>query len=330
MTQTHSSVHLALMPARGERDLAPALPDVRARFFLLTVLLVAVLSIPVLRADAQTKVEIINDVGAKGPCLGIGIGMAIVPKCVARAEKEGFIKEKEVGLAGLSVGSSGADDGVVLAVVPGAAAANAGIQKGDRIVSVDGKTAHWTSAMEVARQTFGERDKPLTLTVRSAGKETAGATRQITFNREAAVMPARVPSGSLLLPMMVLVDWRGTFIPCTGGGLTTAISYAACAKLFRPWNYIRLKEVGAVRFTLDPAQSGAAVVKSVEQGSAAGAAGLVPGDVITAVDGHPLSGSDGELTQSFLFGPAGATRAVVLNRNGQRVLATVVLDKQPS
>ena len=279
-----------------------------------------------LTSEAQTKVEIVNEVGAKGPCLGIGLGMALVPKCVSRAEKEGFVRENEVGTHGLTVGTEGADDGVVTAVAPGSAGAAAGIVKGDRVMSVDGKAARWTPAMEVARQSFGERGKEVTLTVKASSA--AGGERQVTFARGQAPMPANAPSGSMLVPLMPLVDWRGRFVPCTAAGPMTPATNAICEKLFRPWGYVKAKEAGTVGFTVDAARTDAAVVQTVDAGSAAAKAGLVVGETIVAVDGKPLGGSAGELAKAGLFGRAGMTRVVVVERGGKEISETVVLGKK--
>ncbi len=276
-------------------------------------------------ATAQTKVEIINDVGAKGPCLGIGLGMALVPKCVSRAEKEGFIRENEVGMDGLTIGTAGTEDGVVTAVAAGSAGATAGITAGDRIVSVDAKPARWTPAMQVVRQTFGERGKELTLTIKMPG---SGAERQVTFVRGQASMAPGAPSGSMFVPLMPLVDWRGRFVPCTAAGPMTPATNAICEKIFRPWGYVKAKDAGSVGFTVDPARMDAAVVTMVEPGSAAEKAGLTSGCLVVAVDGKPLAGSVGELARTALFGRAGDTRILVTDRGGTQLMHKLVLAKK--
>jgi C-terminal processing protease CtpA/Prc len=276
--------------------------------------------------NAQTKVEIINDVGAKGPCLGIGLGMALVPKCVSRAEKEGFIPENEVGTDGLTIGTTGAEDGVITAVTAGSAGAAAGVAVGDRVISVDSKPMQWTPAMEAARQTFGERDKQVTLTVKAAGG--GAAQHDVTFAREQSPMPKGAPSGSMLVPLMPLMDWRGRFVPCTAAGPMTLATYAICEKHFQPWGYVKAKDVGSVGFAVDPARMDAAVVTTVTSGSAAEKAGLKVGDVIVAVDGKPLAGSTGELARTALFGRAVETRTVVVQRGAKQITETVVLGKK--
>ncbi len=280
-------------------------------------------------AEAQTKVEIINEVGAKGPCLGIGLGMALVPKCVSRAEKEGFLRESEVGTDGLTIGTAGSEDGFVTSVEPGSPAAAAGIQKGDRVKSVDGKSATWTPAMEVARQSFGERGKSLTLTVKAAGEASSThEERQVTFARGQAPMPANAPSGSMFIPLMPLVDWRGRFVPCTAAGPMTAITNAVCLKLFRPWGYVKAKDAGTVGFTVDPAKIDSATIQTVEAGSPAAMAGLSVGDTIISIDGKPPAGSNGELARMELFGAVGVTRVVIAERGDHELSFTVVLGKK--
>ena len=52
---------------------------------------------------AQMRVELVNDVGATAPCIGIGLGMAIVKKCATWEERDGFIQTGGVGVDGLTI-----------------------------------------------------------------------------------------------------------------------------------------------------------------------------------------------------------------------------------
>lgn len=280
-------------------------------------------------ARAQLKIELVNDVGATAPCIGIGLGLAIVKKCATWEEREGFIRTGDVGMDGLTIGTEGKDDGVVTAVAPGSAGAVAGVVAGDRVVSVDGAAVRWTAAMKVARQTFGERGKEVKLTVKPAS---GGAEKEILLVRGDAPMPPGAPkSDSMFVTMTSFVDWRGRFASCLSAGPLGAATVAFCASHFRPWGYVKAKEVGSVGFAVDPAvdtASSGAVVTSVDAGSSVAKAGLSVGDTITEVDGKPLAGSVGSLTKERLFGRAGDTRTLVMERGGAQVTEKVVLGKK--
>ena len=65
----------------------------------------------------QFNIELVNQEGATAPCVGIGpIGGPLAKKCAELAEQAGFIRVNEVGFAGLTIGTTGKDDGVILAV----------------------------------------------------------------------------------------------------------------------------------------------------------------------------------------------------------------------
>lgn len=280
-------------------------------------------------ARAQMKVELVNDVGATAPCIGIGAGMVIVKKCATWEEREGFIRTGDVGVDGLTIGTEGKDDGVVTAIAPGSAGAAAGLVAGDRVVSVDGTAVRWTTAMEVARQTFGERGKEVKLTVKPAG---GGAEKEILLVRGDAPMPPGAPkSDSMFVTLTPFVDWRGRFATCLSAGPLGAATVAFCASHFKPWGYVKVKEVGSVGFAVDPvadAGGSGAVVTNVDAGSAAAKAGLAVGDTVTQVDGKPLTGSVGSLAKERLFGRAGDARMLVVERGGAQVTEKVVLGKK--
>ena len=72
-------------------------------------------------------------------------------------------------------------------------------------------------------------------------------------------------------------------------------------------------------------ESGAPTIETLVPGGAADRAGLRPGDVLEAVDGHPLTGVSGSdvmgLTASYR---AGATLALTISRDGERLQLTLV------
>ncbi len=86
-----------------------------------------------------------------------------------------------------------ASDLTLFAVLPGSAAAEAGLQRGDRILSVAGKPAlAWYDEVETARRDAGAQ--PLALTVRRGGKEIAVTVRQhLKKARDEAGVRVEVP-----------------------------------------------------------------------------------------------------------------------------------------
>ncbi len=99
-------------------------------------------------------------------------------------------------------------------------------------MSVDGKAVRWTPAMEVARQTFGERGKGVKLTVKGAS---AGTSKDILVTRGAAPMPEGTQkSDSRFVTITPFVGWRGRFASCLSAGPLGAGTVAFCASHFKP------------------------------------------------------------------------------------------------
>jgi hypothetical protein len=91
----------------------------------------------------QFNIELINREGAIAPCMGIGpVGGPLAKKCAEMAEQAGFIRVTEVGFAGLTIGTTGKDDGVILAVQKESAAAHAGLEVGDHRGGRQAREAH--------------------------------------------------------------------------------------------------------------------------------------------------------------------------------------------
>ena len=86
-----------------------------------------------------------------------------------------------------------ASDLTIFAVQPGSAAAEAGLQRGDRVLTAGGKPAlAWYDEVETARHDAGAQ--PLLLTVRRAGKEVAVSVRQhFKKQRDEAGVRVEVP-----------------------------------------------------------------------------------------------------------------------------------------
>ena len=70
-----------------------------------------------------------------------------------------------------------------------------------------------------------------------------------------------------------------------------------------------------------------ALVDSVQEGGPAGLAGLLPGDIITAIDGQPVH-SSAELFSRLYADPPGTELAVTFERGGAEATTTAVLDDQ--
>jgi C-terminal processing protease CtpA/Prc len=260
-------------------------------------------------AVAQIKESLLNEEGVEAPCLGIGVGMALVSKCVKMAEEQGFIRVGEVGYSGLTLGTAGEDDGKVTAVVPGSPAANAGFAPGDMVIAVNGKTAKRTPGAIAYSEIFGAKGQEVVLKIKRAGAET-----EIKLVRVPAPAPANAPKGSMLVMVRPLVDWHGQFIPCMGAGPTAAISFSYCNKKFEPRGYVRTSELGTTGIQLDMDRKDAAVVATVDPGSPAATAGVQAGDEVVEVGGKPLTASVGENANEEMFAKIGATVQVTVHR----------------
>ena len=77
------------------------------------------------------------------------------------------------------------------------------------------------------------------------------------------------------------------------------------------------------------APNGGATIGSVQSGSPAAAAGLKAGDVITAVDGKPITSAD-DLTAAVAAHAPKDKVTVTITRNGKSVNVDVTLGVRPS
>ncbi len=102
--------------------------------------------------------------------MGIGpVGGPLAKKCAELAEQAGFIRVTEMGFAGLTIGTTGKDDGVILAVQKESAAAHAGLEADGAIAAVEDKPVKPTPGKIAAKAIFGRRGEALLLTVRRNG-----------------------------------------------------------------------------------------------------------------------------------------------------------------
>jgi len=263
------------------------------------------------QAFGQFETDLVNREGATAPCVGIGpVGAPVVKKCAQMAEQAGFIRVKELGYSGLTIGTTGKDDGVITAIDADSAAAHAGLAVGDSITAVGDKPVKPTPGTTAAKAVFGRRGEALQLAVRRNGAE-----QEVSLVRSAQNPPAGGPkSPNMFLIVRGLVNWRGEFVPCMGAGPLAPASLDICANHFKPNGYIKAGEFGSTGFQLDLADKDRAIISAVDPGSAAAKAGIQPGDEIVAVEGHPLTASTGEEAKERIFGKVGDQFHVTVRR----------------
>ena len=278
----------------------------RLRPLLRTASLLAALT--ALPTAAQVVVTQVNDEGVPAPCIGIGLGVLLVKKCAAAAAKQGFAKHNELGDPGFTIGRD-EQDGKLAKVEPDSPAAAAGFKAGHSIVAVDGKTVKPTPGEAAAEQSFGERDRTVTLKVRHSAVD-----RDVPLKRASLEAPDPPKSLGFMLGIRPLIDWRGKYIPCNaiaGPGGLPVLAY--CEHLFRPYGYVRASELGTTGIAYNLTDPAKALVATVVPGSPAAAANIAPGDEILQVDGKPLTGYTWQKANIALFAQPGETRTVTVN-----------------
>ena len=120
----------------------------------------------------QFKTDLVNSEGATAPCTGIGpVGAPLAKKCVGLFEQAGFIRVDDVGITGLTIGTSGKDDGVIVQIDPGSPAAQAGLVVGDLVTAVEGKPVKPTPGMIAEQRTFGKRGEALQMKIRRGSSD---------------------------------------------------------------------------------------------------------------------------------------------------------------
>ena len=265
---------------------------------LITFLLVAC---GALQAFGQFKTDLVNYQGATAPCTGVGpVGAPLAKKCVALFEQAGFIRVDDVGVTGLTLGTSGKDDGVIVRIDPGSPAAQAGLAVGDQVTAVESKPVKPTPGTIATQRTFGQRGEALHLKVRRAGSDL-----DVSLVRAPQTAPAGPKSGSMFVSIKPLINWRNEFIPCMGAGPTSFAAIAYCDNHFKSYGFIKTGEFGSTGFHLDLGSSAGATVTTVDAGSPAAQADIRPGDEIVAVESQPLTASVGEAATQRLFGKSG-------------------------
>jgi len=288
--------------------------------FRVLLFVVSLLGFGAGQAFGQFETDLVNSEGATAPCVGIGpVGGPLAKKCADMLAQAGFVRTSELGYSGLTIGTVNTDDGVITAVDADSAAAHAGLEKGDLIVSVEGKPVKPTPGMMVEKAVFGRKGDALHLTVRHAG-----ANQDVSVVRSAEKAPPGAPKApNMFIVVKDLLNWRGQFLPCMGAGPLAPAALELCTNRFKPNGFIAVKELGSNGFQIDMAREDGAFISSVDPNSDMAKAGIQPGDEILAVEGHPLTGSIGEEAKAQIFGKAGDQLHIKVSRNATET--TVVL-----
>jgi C-terminal processing protease CtpA/Prc len=259
--------------------------------------------------------------GTTASCIGIG---PIVNKCVQMMENSGLIKVADVGVTGLTFEISGKDDGRISQIVPGSAGAQAGLQVGDLILAINGKPTKPTPGMIAAERTFGVQGEGVQIKVRRSGRE-------LEFNvvRDPEKAPTGPQSGTILISVKPMINWKGQFIPCMGAGPAGFAAIDICYKTFGKDGYVKLGELGTTGLQFDLDRADAAVIKSVNPGSTSEKAGMRAGDEILEVNELPLGESVGGILPELLFGRAGDSFTLTVENGGRTRTVKLTLGRKP-
>jgi len=274
---------------------------------------------------AQFKTDLVNPQGATAPCVGIGpVGAPLAKKCVDLFARAGFIRQDELGYTGLTIGTTAENDGIIVAIAPQSPAALAGLEVGDRITAVAGKPVAPTPGLIAAKAVFGPSDEPLNLKIRRHG-----ADLELSFLRDAQNAPDGPTASGFMVTVKPMINWRGQFAPCIGAGPAAMAAVEYCYGHFRPFGFIKARKYASTGFQLDLAREDKAIVSAVDPDSAAAKADVRAGDEIVAVNGQPLSASNGEAANELLFGKAGDRLRVTVQRIQSEITVELALALKP-
>jgi S1-C subfamily serine protease len=218
-------------------------------------------------------------------CVGMAVGGAIVYGVMQISSVRSDVQVKTFGLQldDLPGGSSTrvfTPEVVVVEVLPGTPAERAGLQEGDLILAVDGQRLGPEADLAILIAGYEPRDR-VTLEVQQPGQDPRRVRVVLGENPEqkgVAYLGIRYSSSAGSLPgsRNEEFDIPGMPILPPGGGAGQAV-----------------------------------VVVQVTEGSPAAAAGLNPGDLITAIDGEPLDSSEA------------LTKAIARRQPGDRVTLSI-------
>jgi len=234
----------------------------------------------------QIKTELVNPEGATAPCIGVGpIAAPVVKKCVTLFEQAGFLAINQIGYSGLTIGATGSNDGAITAVDP------------------------QSPGMIATKAVFGLRGDTLHLTMQRGGSAVS-----VSLVRGAQTAPKGPTASGFMVEVKDMIDWQNQFAPCIGAGPAAPLALETCYAHFKPFGFIRCDQLGSTGFEIDLANKSKALITTVATGSPASAAGVQPGDQITAVEGQPLTASNGESAKEMLFGKTGDQLKVTVRR----------------
>lgn len=280
-----------------------------------SILVLALFPLLALLAHAQFKTTLVNSQGATAPCMGIGAAAnPLVKKCVELFQQAGFIREDELGYSGLTIGTSGKDDGTITAIAAGSPAEHSGLKTSDLLVEINDHIVQPTPVQLATKALFGERGAPVHLKL-----SRNGAPIELDLTREGANPPAGPKSPNFFIVLKPMLNWRGQFVPCVGAGPAAMGAIEYCYGHFKPFGYIKLGDFATTGITLDPTRADKAIITAVAPNSAAAKAAIQPGDEILEVDSKPLTAHLGDSANELLYGKAGDTLHVTINRSGTDV-----------
>jgi C-terminal processing protease CtpA/Prc len=269
----------------------------------------------------QVKTELLNQQGATAPCIGIGpVAAPVVKKCITLFEQAGFLVSNQVGYSGLTISTTGSNDGTITAVDPQSPGASASFKVGDTITAVGGKPVAPTPGMMAAKAVFGLRGDTLHLTL-----QRGGSLVSVSMVRAAQTAPAGPKASGFMVEVKDMINWQNQFAPCIGMGPAAPAAIEFCYSHFKPFGFVRVDQLGSTGFQIDLANKSKALITTVAPGSPASTAGVQPGDQITAVEGQPLTASKGEAAKEMLFGKTGAQLKVTIQRGQANSTLTLVL-----
>jgi S1-C subfamily serine protease len=277
------------------------------------------------QAAAQVVNELVNPQGATAPCIGIGpIAAPVVKKCVTLFEQAGFIINNQLGYSGLTISSKGATDGAVTGVDPQSPAAAAGVKVGDAITAINGKPVKPTPGVMATKAVFGQRGDTLHLTLRRAGSQV-----DVSLVRAPQNAPAGPTASGFMLSVKDMINWQNQFAPCIGAGPAGPVALESCYGHFKPYGFIKSADLGSTGFQIDLANKTNALITTVDPDSPAAKAGVQPGDEIVAVEGQPLTASNGENANEMLFGKIGDQFKIRIQRGQNVSTLNLVLAAKP-
>jgi C-terminal processing protease CtpA/Prc len=195
---------------------------------------------------------------------------------------------------------------------------------GDLILAINGKPTKPTPGMIAAERTFGVQGEGVQIKVRRSGRE-------LEFNvvRDPEKAPTGPQSGTILISVKPMINWKGQFIPCMGAGPAGFAAIDICYKTFGKDGYVKLGELGTTGLQFDLDRADAAVIKSVNPGSTSEKAGMRAGDEILEVNELPLGESVGGILPELLFGRAGDSFTLTVENGGRTRTVKLTLGRKP-